>query len=438
MAKKVTAKVQRFGARDCYAKKIGKHRGDDGAIRPKVWYFQTASEEDAIAQSLAIKAEWRTIYKADPGFWPSDYMPPHKRPGLRLTAANGQAHPTAPEAPRGRYVPPLAVTLADCLKVYKAHLEQRTQRPIDGKPQISHARARNAHNFAKRSVDHLGGTTRLADVDRAALVALVDWWCSRPESAKGEPMAEESVKSHVSAAGTFFRWIADQDGTGWALPDRFDSIWGVHSLKPKTEAERRAKYNAKRDKGGLTIGTKELRVLYTAADDQMKAWILLGLNCAFQAVDISNLRQYEIEADGKRTIIDRDREKTGVRGRWAIWPETRKAIRKAQTTANEEERVFLTPRGNPLVSEKTRSDYVSDKWEALRTAAKLKDVPGFKFLRKTSADAIKQLSGSDEISRLHRCHDEQNRMAKPYTDRLFGELFKWQDELRKHFAEVWR
>lgn len=428
-AKKKSAKVQRYRARDCFAKKIGKHRGEDGQLRPKVWYFTGVGEEEAIARALALKADWRRLKAEGLDEWPSEYVPPFKTDAWRSNGSNGQAEQAARI---GRRVRLDSLLLKDCLKLYKADLEAQERAG-----RISPARVRNACAFAKRGVDFLGEASPLDSINRQRLIELVNYFCSRPKTKAGTPMAEESVKSHVSNCSTFFRWIDKHERIPWTRPENFEDIWSVGSLKPISEEERKAKYLERTGKGLRLFTVNELKKLYKAATVEERAWLLLGLNCAFQNIDVSDLRTYEVH-DGKVGKIIREREKTGVEGRWVLWPETLKAIRAAQAPPNEHERVFLAPTGGLLVPRHTRHDHIQIKWSELRERAGLDDAPSFKFLRKTSADAIKQLSGSDEISKLHRCHTEENPLAVNYTNRLWPQVHEWQTKLRSVFAAVWK
>ncbi len=71
----------------------------------------------------------------------------------------------------------------------------------------------------------------------------------------------------------------------------------------------------------------EIRKLLDAAGEQLKAMILLGINCAFGNNDLACLPQDAIDMQGG--WIDYARTKTGVERRCPLWPETVTAIRQA-------------------------------------------------------------------------------------------------------------
>src|SRR5262249_2264543 len=83
---------------------------------------------------------------------------------------------------------------------------------------------------------------------------------------------------------------------------------------------------------------------------QLKAMILLGINCGFGNSDCGNLPQLAVNLDA--AVIDFPRPKTGIPRRCALWPETVQAIREAlaaRPAAKKEEHAglaFLTGAGD--------------------------------------------------------------------------------------------
>jgi integrase len=67
--------------------------------------------------------------------------------------------------------------------------------------------------------------------------------------------------------------------------------------------------------------------MLAAAGPQLKAMILLGINCGFGNTDISTLPLDVLDLDG--SWIDFPRPKTAVPRRVSLWPETVAAIREA-------------------------------------------------------------------------------------------------------------
>jgi integrase len=90
-------------------------------------------------------------------------------------------------------------------------------------------------------------------------------------------------------------------------------------------------HRAKR--GPKLFSADEIRRLLTEAGPQLKAMILLGINCGFGNADCGNLPLSVVDLE--RGMIDFPRPKTGIPRRCALWPETVEAIRGALTCRPE-------------------------------------------------------------------------------------------------------
>lgn len=106
-----------------------------------------------------------------------------------------------------------------------------------------------------------------------------------------------------------------------------------------------------RAKQGAKLFTpEEVRKLLDEASKQLRAMVLLGINCGFGNSDCGNLPQTAVDLD--RGIIDYPRPKTGIARRCPLWPETVEAIKQALAASpspKKEEHaglVFLTRCGD--------------------------------------------------------------------------------------------
>jgi integrase len=90
----------------------------------------------------------------------------------------------------------------------------------------------------------------------------------------------------------------------------------------------------------------EVRRMIGAAETQLRAMILLGINCGFGNADVGNLPLAAVDLDAG--IIDFPRPKTGLPRRCPLWPETVQALknalarRPAPKDENDAGLVFLT------------------------------------------------------------------------------------------------
>jgi integrase len=106
-----------------------------------------------------------------------------------------------------------------------------------------------------------------------------------------------------------------------------------------------------RAKGGPKLFTAdEIRRLLAAAVPQLKAMILLGINCGFGNSDCALLPRQVVDLDAG--LIDYPRPKTGIPRRCTLWPETVQGLKDALAArpdpkkAEHAELVFVTRYGD--------------------------------------------------------------------------------------------
>jgi integrase len=102
-------------------------------------------------------------------------------------------------------------------------------------------------------------------------------------------------------------------------PVRYGAAFKLPSMK--TLRLHRAK------QGPRLFTAEEIRRLIGAASAQVKAMILLGINCGYGNADCGTLPLSAVDLD--RGVIDHPRPKTGIPRRCVLWPETATAIKEA-------------------------------------------------------------------------------------------------------------
>ncbi len=126
---------------------------------------------------------------------------------------------------------------------------------------------------------------------------------------------------------------------------------GDQFSRPKAKVIRIHKAKAKADRGDRTLEADQIRRLIDAADFQMKAMILLGINCGMGNNDMAELRTSDFNLD--TAIIDYARPKTGIERRAHLWPETIAALKVAiaerytPSDPAHDNLVFVTKYRNP-------------------------------------------------------------------------------------------
>ena len=169
---------------------------------------------------------------------------------------------------------------------------------------------------------------------------------------------------------------------------------------------------------------KEIKALYMTADDRMRTWILMALNCGFGQADLADLRVGEIDLKERR--IHRNRTKTGVETRFVLWPLTMAMLQKTGDLDGEPDaRVFRSKNGRPLVHERIvddklkKTDSVRSAFSRLTKKLGINGGRGFYTLRKTAASEIEKI---DPLATSMFLGHAERGMKKHYAERDWERL----------------
>ncbi len=173
-------------------------------------------------------------------------------------------------------------------------------------------------------------------------------------------------------------------------------------------------------KGQRLFEPKQIHALTDAAGVQMKAMILLALNCGFGNADIGRLPLSAINLG--RGWVDFPRPKTGVERRCKLWPETVKAIREAikerpaPKTEESDGLLFVTKYGQSW-SKGTHDNPISKEFRKLTDKTKVHR-PGLTFyaLRHT----FETVAGEslDQVAVDHIMGHIRDDMASVYREKI--------------------
>lgn len=123
--------------------------------------------------------------------------------------------------------------------------------------------------------------------------------------------------------------------------------YGPQFKKPSASVLRRHRAQ----QGAKLFAAADIRRMIDAADPQLRAMILLGINCGFGMADCGRLPMRVLDLE--TNWIDFPRPKTGIARRCPLWPETVAAlqawlgIRAEPKNAAYSDLVFLTAQGRP-------------------------------------------------------------------------------------------
>lgn len=193
----------------------------------------------------------------------------------------------------------------------------------------------NVYVACEKIVNHFGRRRLITDIGQSDFGEYRDALVSAG-------YAPNTVAQHTTYAKALFRWAYDAELIP-SLP-RF----GVKFRAGKKASRRRA--------GKVTpkmFEPPEIRTILGKANPQLKAMVLLGVNCGFGNFDCAELPKTALDLAGGWVTFPRP--KTGVERRGALWPETVTAIkaalkvRPAPKNPDDGDQVFLTMFGNRWV-----------------------------------------------------------------------------------------
>jgi integrase len=260
--------------------------------------------------------------------------------------------------------------------------------------------------------DAIGKTTSLAEIDETTLKRL------RVALSRGERKKELSpttLRNDLTRARMFFLFV--NETYKLAIPYR----------KP-LRAPRRSEFRRlANERGPRMFSREEIQAIVEAAPDQLKAMILLGINCGFGNNDCGTLPIAKIDLEaGWHTYW---RPKTHNERRCPLWPETIAAVRNVLEKRPKRIKpeavglVFVTRYGHSWADTGDLNNPVSYEFRKL-----LKDlgfyrrhVTSFYNLRRTF-ETIGQASGDQVAVNYVMGHiPTANDMASIYRQRVFDQ-----------------
>jgi integrase len=146
----------------------------------------------------------------------------------------------------------------------------------------------------------------------------------------------------------------------------------------------------------------EVRTILDHADIQMKAMVMLAINCGFGNDDVTHLTTNHVDLQGK--WVNYHRKKTGVDRRCALWTETVKSIRDALASrpepklAEHKHHIFITKYGSIWSPKSVTDSPISNEMGKLLTALGIKrEGVNFYALRHTFETVARDTRDRDAI-----------------------------------------
>ena len=188
------------------------------------------------------------------------------------------------------------------------------------------------HKSCERMLKHLGKSANVQELQPTDLMKL--------RRVLSMTMNATSLGNEVGRCRVILRYAFENGLTD--KPVRFGDF-----KRPAKRVTRREKAQA----GSKLFSATEILTLLEAADVQIKAMILLGVNCGFGNGDCGQLPQAAIDLEAG--WIDYARPKTGIARRCPLWPETAEALQAALGVRKsaDDALVFRTKYGKPWFSD---------------------------------------------------------------------------------------
>jgi integrase len=198
-------------------------------------------------------------------------------------------------------------------------------------------------------IQHFGRLRPLDSLTRDDAASL------RSKICKGRSI--KTQHDRINLARIVFRWGLKKDFLAKPFHEWIENI-SKRTLK---------RYQAQRPPRTMTA--KEIRALLDAAKPQMKAMILLAINCGMGNSDLADLSTGWLDLDGGWHTFPRP--KTGETRKGKLWPVTVDAIRHALTVrptprkAEHKDRLFITRKHGVFVNADRSSDAIGKEFAKL-------------------------------------------------------------------------
>lgn len=311
------------------------------------------------------------------------YFGKDKREALRQY----HLHASALHAGRGKQPDPdTALTIKDLCNLYLDYQNKQ----LAGK-QIRWAHFCDQKRYLAVFLAYIGPDTPVGDVITLTLQnfrsKLID-----------DGLAADTINNRLRAIRAVYNWARDNE-----ILEKTPNLRAIKGMKVKS-VERQ------------TFTPEQIRAIIALAGAQMRAMILLGLNCGFGCTDCAEMRWDHLNLDERR--VHYPRGKTEVERHLSLWPETVEALKAVPRRG---ELVFYTKYGNPWVQKDTPGKYpdraLSKEFKKLLRKAKTatEKGTGFYSLRRTAATIAAQTGDAFAVQGI-LAHTDLT-MASKYVQR---------------------
>jgi integrase len=282
---------------------------------------------------------------------------------------------------------------------------------------ISVGRASNIKRDIEAFRDQVGGSRGIETIGEASLRA---YYHHVQQQIVDGKFGTSAGRDRATCADQFVRWLW-REGIIESLPRNL----GAHEV---SVASREVQVFEK----------PEIKNLWSFADERMKLFILLALNCGMTQKDISDLKPEEVNWHSGQ--IKRKRSKTKGKAStptvtYTLWPETFRLLKKFRSTSKTY--VLLNQNGTQFKSEKfnasgnqNKIDLIGKKFLELKKECGIEG-RSFINLKKTSRSLLEDNKEFYAIAELFVGRSPRTVSEKHYAKPAVGWLAEATDWLRE-------
>lgn len=296
------------------------------------------------------------------------------------------------------------LTLRNLCNMYLEHQESRV-----AIGEIKHRYYYDQRNQLRDFAKFIGADERISEISALRIQGY------RQRLIKAEK-APRTINNTLAAIKAMFNWATENE-----LIDRGPNLKAIKkvSIRP---VERR------------TFTAAEVQLLLKNAGLQMRAMILLGMNCGFGCTDCAELRWSHLDLDSRR--VNFPRGKTDVGRNLALWPDTAEAL---EVLPKRGDLVFYTSQGNPWVRPisggKAHDNAISKEFSKLmhKVGITAEKGTGFYTLRRTAATVAAETGDIFAVQRLLGHAD--TKMASTYVQNVSEQVDRAISHTREWLAQ---
>ncbi len=355
--------------------------------------------------------------------------------GMQFRKAQAERHAEISQELRNE---PTGQTLYQALDGYRDHLKNKYGIAGFGKA------TRNEATLLKFHLENIP----LSELTANRLELFQRFYERRPNGQRKKMLKKRSCVNQIKRLRDFVKWLNRELAFKWRRP--YDLDWPKIKVQD-TPDELAARANPDQVQ---TYTIDELAMLWEYALPSERAFMIFALNCTFARAEIGSLLRREIVLNKPHrkygnvgNWIFKMRPKTKVYGEWELFPETVKAIEWVlkYRPDSETDNLFLDANGGLIIEDTSggnANQTIPSAWQRLTDRVRkdhklFKDI-GFKFLRKTMTDLVRNEFGG-EIANIFSFHGSvlgEGDILEVYSNKPFWRVHQACGWLRQKLAPL--